>query len=110
MRLLWQVYADNGSANPVAAGGTVLDKSKHSVSKNPLTNRYYRLHILNVEVSDLKKYRCQALVNGKNYFFYIKLDFLGRCNYILVILMWRNRCFLLMGNKKIILLMFVSNI
>ena len=74
-----------GSADTVAVGGDVLDVSKYSVSKNPLTGLYYRLHILNVGVSDLKTYRCQTNVNGMNQNFYLKLDFLGRCNYTLVI-------------------------
>ena len=75
----------SGSADAVAVGGDVLDVSKYSVSKNPLTGLYYRLHILNVEVSDLKTHRCQTNVNGMNQNFYLKLDFLGRCNYTLVI-------------------------
>jgi hypothetical protein len=56
-RLLWQVYNDDGSTDPVAGGDTTIDSSKYSVSKNPLTGLYYRLHILNVGISDLKKYK-----------------------------------------------------
>ena len=74
-----------GSLDRVAASGSVIDSSKYSVSKNPSTELYYRLHILNVGVSDLKKYKCETNVNGMIQHFYIKLDFLGRCNYTLVI-------------------------
>jgi hypothetical protein len=70
----------------VAAGGAVIDSSKYSVSKNPLTGLYYRLHILTVGVSALKKYKCVAVIDGVVQYFYLKLDLLGRCNYILVIL------------------------
>jgi hypothetical protein len=52
--------------HPVAGGDTTIDSSKYSVSKNPLTGLYYRLHILNVGMSDLKKHRCQTNVNGIN--------------------------------------------
>ena len=61
----------------VAIDGDAIDKSKYSVSKNPSTELYHRLHILNVGMSDLKKYRCQGLVNSVNQYFYIQLDFLG---------------------------------
>ena len=66
----------------VASGADTLDGSKYSVSKNPSTGLYYRLHILNVGVSDIKKYRC----NGRTLqHFYLKLDVLGRYNHTLVI-------------------------
>ena len=86
-RLLWQVYNGDGSTDPVAGGDTTIDSSKYSVSKNPLTELYYRLHILNVGMSDLKKYRCLTNVNGIIKNFYLKLDLLGTCtcNYTLVI-------------------------
>ena len=42
----------------VAIDGDAIDDSKYLVSKNTLTGLYYRLHILNVGVSDLMKYRC----------------------------------------------------
>ena len=77
---------NGGSADAVAVGGAVLDDSKYSLSKNPSTGQYYILHILNVGESDVQKYRCQTNVNGMNQNFYLKLDFLGRCNYTLVIL------------------------
>jgi hypothetical protein len=73
---------NGGSVITVASGADTLDGSKYSVSKNPSTGLYYRLHILNVGVSDIKKYRC----NGKFLqHFYLKLDVLGRYNYTLVI-------------------------
>jgi hypothetical protein len=65
--------------NIIASGNDINEKSKYSVSKNPSTGLYYRLHILNVRVSDLKKYRCRALVNAMNQQFYLELDLLGRC-------------------------------
>ena len=71
----------------VAIGGEVLDNSKYSTSSNPLTGLYYRLHILNVVMSDLKKYRCEGNVNGVIQSFYLLLDLLGRCNYRFVIFM-----------------------
>ena len=83
--MAWDVY-NGGSVDRVAAGSAVTDSSKYSVSKNPLTGLYYRLHILTVGVSDLKKYKCEANIDGGVQFFYLKLDLLGRCNYILVIL------------------------
>jgi hypothetical protein len=47
-----------GSVRTVAIDGDAIDDSKYLVSKNTLTGLYYRLHILNVGVSDLMKYRC----------------------------------------------------
>jgi len=79
--LSWRVY-DGGSVTTVAIDGDAIDDSKYSVSKNPSTGLYYRLRILNVGVSDLKKYRCQRLVNGFNQYFYIQLYILGGCSYI----------------------------
>ena len=76
---------DGGSVTTVAIDGVAIDDSKYSVSKNPSTGLYYRLRILNVEVSDIQKYKCQGLVNGVNKYFYIQLDLLGGCSYILVI-------------------------
>jgi hypothetical protein len=76
---------DGGSVTTVAIDGDVIDDSKYSVSKNPSTGLYYRLRILNVEVSDIQKYKCQGLVNGVNQYFYIQLDLLGGCSYILII-------------------------
>ena len=76
---------DGGSVTTVAIDGDVIDDSKYSVSKNPSTGLYYRLRILNVEVSDIQKYNCQGLVNGVNQYFYIQLDVLGGCSYILII-------------------------
>ena len=74
---------NGGSVITVASGADTVDGSKYSVSRNPSTGQYYRLHILNVGVSDIKKYRCKASIFQD---FYIKLDVLGRYNYSLVIL------------------------
>ena len=79
----WFVY--NGIWHIVASRGDVIDSSKYSVFKNPSTGLYYKLHILNVEVSDLKKYKCYGPVNGMIQSFYLQLDLIGKCNYILVI-------------------------
>ena len=73
---------NDGNYNPVAAGGTTINDTKYSTSRNSSTRLYYRLHILNVGMSDVKKYRCQA---AQNQVFYLKLDFLGMCSYKLVI-------------------------
>ena len=67
----------------VASASDTIDGYKYSVSRTPPTGQYYRLHILNVGVSDIKKHRCKASIFQD---FYIKLDVLGRCNYSLVIL------------------------
>ena len=82
-RLTWKVY-NGGSVNIIASGSDINAKSKYNVSTNPSTGLYYRLHILNVGMSDVKKYRCNALVNGVKQEFFLKLDLLGRC-YIMVI-------------------------
>ena len=74
--LSWQVYSAS-RLRIVSIGGDVVNDSKYSVSKNPSTGLYYRLHIKNVGVSDLMKYSCQELDNCVNKHFYIKLDFLG---------------------------------
>ena len=75
-RLVWCAY-NGGGWNIIAAGGDTTENFKYSVSKNPSTGLYYRLHILNVGVSDLKKYRCERNVNGMIQIFYIELDLLG---------------------------------
>ena len=85
-KLLWRVY-NVDSVDIIAAGGLTIDNSKYNVSKNPLTGLYYKLHILNVGDSDLKKYRCQGLVQQ----FYLQLILFGRCNYILVSFKVGNR-------------------
>jgi hypothetical protein len=69
----------------VVIDGDAIDDSKYLVSKNTLTGLYYRLHLLNVGVSDLKKHRCQGLVYSVNQYYYTLLDFLGRCSYTLII-------------------------
>ena len=63
--------------NVIASAYDINDKSKYNVSTNPSTGLYYRLHILNVAVSDVKKYRCQALLNGMVQYFYLQLILIG---------------------------------
>ena len=70
---------NDGELNIIASGSATINDSKYSVSKNPLTRMYYRLHILNVEVSDVKKYRC-----GKLQYFYLQLILIGRCNTMVI--------------------------
>ena len=72
-------------SGPKEGKSDVIDSSKYSTSKNSSTELYYILHILNVVVSDLKKYRCSGLDNGVSRAFYLKLDILGRCTDMLVI-------------------------
>ena len=73
---------NGGSWDIIAYGGEVTDSSKYSVSTNPSTGLYYRLHILNVGISDLKMYNCERTANEGIQSFYFKLDLLGMCNYI----------------------------
>ena len=75
-RLKWRVYI-GGEWKSIASSNDIIEKSKYNVSTNPSTGLYYRLHILNVGVSDLKKYRCRGLVNTLNQQFYLELDLLG---------------------------------
>jgi hypothetical protein len=77
-KLTWQVY-NGDSVITVASGADTVTGSKYSVSKNPSTGLYYRLHILNVGMSDLKKHRCSGIINGVIQSFYFELDLLGRC-------------------------------
>ena len=94
-KLTWQVYSDItevggdvcigcavlsivGAWVNIADGGDI-NGSKYSTSKIPSTELYYKLHILNVGVSDVKKNRCEAVVNGRIQLFYLKLDLIGRC-------------------------------
>jgi hypothetical protein len=46
----------------IASADATVDDDKYLTSKNPSTRLYYRLHIWNVGVSDVKKHRCQGLV------------------------------------------------
>jgi hypothetical protein len=46
----------------VASASLTINNSKYSVSRNPSTELYYRLHILNVGISDVKKHRCDEIV------------------------------------------------
>ena len=63
--------------NIIASANDIIYKSKYNVSTNPSTGLYYRLHILNVGVSDVRKYRCQATIEGVTQYFYLMLDLLG---------------------------------
>ena len=76
---------NGGQWDSIASRGDVIDNLKYSVSRNPSTGLFYKLHILKVGVSDLKKYRCNGPVDGKLQNFYLQLIILGRCNYLLVI-------------------------
>jgi hypothetical protein len=78
--LNWYVY-NGGIVDIIADRSDVTDSSKYSTSKNPSTGLYYRLQILNVGVSDVKKYRCQGFNNGMILNFYLQLILLGRCNH-----------------------------
>ena len=83
-KLAWYVY-NGGIWDSVANVGDVTDSSIYSTSKNPSTGLYYRLHILNVVVSDVKKYRCSGAVNVVFQAFFLQLIPIGRCYCILVI-------------------------
>jgi hypothetical protein len=88
IKLTWNVYNGN-DVDIIAADGATIDDSKYSVSKNPpLTGLYYRLHILNVGVSDIKKYKCEAVINRVIQMFYLQLIIIGRCN--LLIIYWSS--------------------
>jgi hypothetical protein len=62
----------------VASGAFTINEDKYSVSKNPSSGQYNRLHILNVRGSDAKKYSCRGVVNGQTKDFFLQLDLLGR--------------------------------
>ena len=53
----WYVY-NGSSVDIITSGADVVDNSKYLTSKKPSTGLYYKLHILNVGVSDIKKHRC----------------------------------------------------
>ena len=57
---------NGGSWNSIAVAFDITDiyKSKYNVSTNS-AGLYYRLHILNVGMSDVKEYKCEAVVDGK---------------------------------------------
>ena len=80
---------NGGSWDIIADRSQTTNKTKYSVSKNT-SGLYYRLHILNVGVSDLKKYRCGGVVDGSIQSFYLQLILIGRCNYILGIFKWKT--------------------
>ena len=73
----------------IAVDDDTIDDSIYSVSKNPpLTELYYRLHILNVGVSDIKKNTCEVVINRVIQMFYLQLIIIGRCN--LLIIYWSS--------------------
>ena len=76
--LNWDVFYGVGW-NIIAYRSDTIDNSKYLTFKNPSTGLYYRLHILNVEVSDVKKHRCNGIINGVIQSFYLQLDLLSRC-------------------------------
>jgi hypothetical protein len=76
---------NGGECDIIAAGGDTIDDSKYSTSKNPSTRLYYRLDILNVGVSDIKKHKCSGPLNGVIQVFYVQLILICMCFYILVI-------------------------
>ena len=83
---------NDGSWNTIAIAFDIADKSKYNVSTNS-AGLYYRLHILNVGVSDVKKYRREAVVNGVIQNFYLKLDLLGRCNPMVIFNVVKHRLY-----------------
>jgi hypothetical protein len=100
--MVWQVY-NGGVWINIADNSDVSDASKYSTSKNPSTGLYYRLHILNVEVSDVKKYRCDGVVNEIIQIFYLQLILLGRCNYASVIFkVYKIEGFVVVGELRIL--------
>ena len=74
--MTWEVY-NGGNVDRVAIGSSAVSP-RYTTSKNPSTGLYYRLHILNVRMSDVEKYRCNGLVNGVIQLFYLQLNLLGR--------------------------------
>ena len=76
---------NGGECDIIASGGATIDDSKYSTSKNPFIRLYYRLHILNVGVSDIQKQKCSGPLNGVIQVFFLQLILIGMCFYILVI-------------------------
>ena len=97
--LYWDVHK-GGNWDILADTGVTINNSKYSTSKNPSTGLYYRLHILNVGVSDIKQYKCSGFVNRKIQSFYLQLIFIGRCYYLLVTFKVGD-IFFLVGSSKI---------
>ena len=94
---------NGGSVDIIASGADVTDGSKYSTSKNSSTGLYYRLHILNVGVSDVKKYRCQGSNNGMILNFYLQLILLGRCNHTLGIFkVWKIEGIIVVVESRIL--------
>ena len=85
---------NGGSWNSIAVAFDITDiyKSKYNVSTNS-AGLYYRLHILNVGMSDVKEYKCEAVVDGKIQSFFLKLDLLGRCNPMVIFNVVKHRLY-----------------
>jgi hypothetical protein len=66
--LVLPVY-NGGSWDTIACDDVNINDTKYSVSKNPSTGLYYRLHLLNVGVSDVNMYICEGNVNGGIHYF-----------------------------------------
>ena len=93
---------NGGRWNVIADGGDTINVSKYSTSKNP-TGLYYRLHILNVGESDVKKYICEGTVNGQILSFYLQLILSGRCKYTSVVSkVWKIEGFIVVGESRIL--------
>ena len=85
---------NDGRWNIIAVALDIADiyKSKCNVSTNS-AGLYYRLHILNVGVSDVQKYKCEAVRGGKIQNFFLKLDLLGRCNPMVIFNVVKHRLY-----------------
>ena len=75
--LTWKLFTGDEWVT-VALAGDIKEGYKYSIDVNPATGLYYQLHIPDVGVSDVKKYKCQGPVNGIISSFYLTLDLLGR--------------------------------
>ena len=87
--LEWHVY-NGGNLDIIASRADTINDSKYSTSTNETTGLYDRLHIQNVEVSDVKKYRCSGPVEGRIQVFYLQLILKCKCRYRLVIFKWKT--------------------
>jgi hypothetical protein len=93
---------NGGSVDIIESGAHVIDNSKYLTSTNPSTGLYYRLHLLNVGVSDVKQYRCQAY-NEMIQIFYLQLILLDSYNYTSVVSkVWKIEGFIVVGESIIL--------
>lgn len=70
-RLVWSVKVNN-SWRTIADSNDVVNNTKYTVSANPSTGLYYRLHVLNTQPSDEGIYRCEGSI-VKSYFIQLNL-------------------------------------